>query len=319
MRAVDHRPETLIDACGRPSAGDTDRCVRSSPRRVSRHELEVCSPDDLLYSARNQLAQLMVDKDRASSRMVGEGVGKRRMKQEDRLRLAASLACSLGQMEQCATHRRHLSTRTLSPLTTPGPTPLTTPGPDGAVRCPLADQMCACYISLSLERSVPSLMMTWQVLRAASTARAVGRGDRGRAHSLPLLLAHPLHAPRRPSRRGIRRILPHHTVHDRRRRDALRARVHGLSPRVCRRCDPRLGARGGHPPVERLRHAHAAALPATLPATLAQRRARGARGAPPQAARRQRQRRRRRRRVVVVVGGAATPCGRGGACSSLPR
>ena len=38
--------------------------------------------------------KLMSDKDRAASRMVGEGVHRRRMKQEDRLRLAAALSCS---------------------------------------------------------------------------------------------------------------------------------------------------------------------------------------------------------------------------------
>ena len=42
----------------------------------------------------------MAEKDRAASRMVGEGVHRRRVKQEDRLRMAAALSFSLGQMQQ---------------------------------------------------------------------------------------------------------------------------------------------------------------------------------------------------------------------------
>ena len=81
---------------------DGSGCAGSqpSPLDLRPHEIEISSEEAVLASAHAQLSHLIAEKDRQASRPVGEGPDRRRVKQEDRLRMAAALSCSLGQMEQ---------------------------------------------------------------------------------------------------------------------------------------------------------------------------------------------------------------------------
>ena len=69
-----------------------DDPVAANPEKlgVFVHELEVASEGDLLSGATSTLSSLMAEKDRSASRYVGEGLSRRRMKQEVRCLLAIS-------------------------------------------------------------------------------------------------------------------------------------------------------------------------------------------------------------------------------------
>ena len=128
---------------------------------VRLHELEVPSEDDLLQGAQSQLTALMAEKDRAASRMVGEGVNRRRVKQEDRLRMAAALSCSLGHMEEYCELLIQLEEWTAALAIAP------------TVSLSYWRSLCARHADHLVEKSAESAIVTPYMIAAGATPHAL--------------------------------------------------------------------------------------------------------------------------------------------------
>ena len=128
---------------------------------VSLAELEVSSEGDLIGSAQSMLTALIAEKDRAASRMVGEGVNRRRIKQEDRLRMAAALSCSLGQMEQYCELLVQLGEWANAIAVAP------------AVSLDYWRQLCARHADQLAERSAESALVAPYMIAAGATSSAL--------------------------------------------------------------------------------------------------------------------------------------------------